>query len=120
VDLSGRWVGKLTQINSPLECPLAMTLTQNGDQVTGTVNIEAPAAAGKAHAEMELRGSVSGQMLQFEETSFRLNVSTKAVQWVLIKGSLTVSEAGNTTILQGSWEPVQPVCRGGQVQLRKQ
>jgi hypothetical protein len=117
VNLSGRWDGKLVQ--NSLEFTLTMTLKQNGNAVTGTARIEWPKTP-KTYAVMDLQGNTDGRSFQFQTTQFKENHSTSSVRWVMIKGGLTASKAGDSLALSGTWEPAQAVGVGGKIELKKQ
>jgi hypothetical protein len=113
VNVSGQWVGTLTQYN--LSFPFSMNLDQNGTTVNGQARIQSP-QNGNFYAVMQVQGTIKGDVLVFEETRFDENHSSQTLQWALNKGSLRATPA----TLTGTWQVTQFPSVGGQIYLQKQ
>lgn len=113
--MTGRWAGKLTQYSSPVSANFVLNLTQKGNTVTGTAEIQNSQVAA-ASAVMHLVGTINDNSFHFDETKI---VNSKGA-WSLIKGDLAVLTVGNSVSLTGTWQSLQGAPVAGQITLQKQ
>lgn len=97
-DVSGNWQGVLFQPGGQLSAyPFALSLEQNGDQISGTSEIRI--VIQNIWAIMALSGSIDGNTLVLQETAV-IN-SSGSVDWCIKEMTLTLGNEGS--LLEGPW-----------------
>ena len=115
---AGRWIGVATVGTSAYD--YQWDLAQNGTDVTGTILIADP--NGPNMALYRMRGTINGDSITFEGTSFIENSNSST--FCMASGSVTLSGAADNIELTGVWGPLAipggcPVGSSGGIQLRK-
>lgn len=109
VDLSGRWVGTLSQEGIDVPLTFEIVLTQSGKDVSGKTSLVGKRGTKAA----EFAGTLDGVSLDFRETKF-LNVMPA---YPLIKGDLKLVTGDDMSMtLVGPW---QALTGRGQIRLEK-
>ncbi len=96
-----------------------MNLTQDGEKITGTVRIQPDQLKG-SYAVTDVQGTFDGVTFVFQQTRLQENVSKPAINWLLMKGKLTLNNTVIPPTLVGPWEATDNPAINGELILRKQ
>lgn len=117
--LTGFWTGYLTQEEGGYRprYRFEMTLEQSGSTVTGI----SFSRIDTIFAEMKVKGTISGNTLQFSETGLSRFSPLKNMSWCLKSGQLQLSQKGKHWVLEGSWhgKSAEGACVPGKIYLVK-
>jgi hypothetical protein len=119
-DLSGKWVGVLTQqeggFRQKYYCELS--IQQKGNKITGTTYVSVE----KIHAEMAFTGEINGKTITFKEHRIIQYTKLEDMAWCLKWGNLSLRKEGKTWLLEGMWDgqSVYGRCIPGKVYLQKE
>jgi hypothetical protein len=120
--LSGKWEGHLVQEDGGLthEYGFRLVLTLTDGKVGGYTEVWLPDSK-ENFSRMNIRGSLRGAMLTFEETEISESEIVPMWEWCLKQGELMMDTSGTEWTLTGSWRgtAITPDCAPGMAELRR-
>ncbi|HEV7668271.1 MAG TPA: hypothetical protein VGS22_07085 [Thermoanaerobaculia bacterium] len=116
-DVSGHWVGRVSQEPSGTQFDFEITLVQNGKHVTGTSRISTLDGA-EYYGVLSLEGDLKGKTLKYKELASLESHALPGTFWCLKRGSLKLSDVEGEAQLEGDWSA--PQCSPGHLRVRRE
>jgi len=111
-NLSGEWIGKLTQNGKPEAFSYQINIVQDGDAIFGTAHSNTP--DGKNAARFNLTGAWDGSKLILQEI---VQTEPAKPRWCLKYAILKLVVSTNSLVLEGDWKA--DGCSPGKLSLTK-
>lgn len=121
IDLSGHWVGDLSQATNNEETKYfnyTMTLSQTGNKITGTTRIE-ELLEPDIYGEITMEGTLQEDRLIFEDIEVT-SENLRSGFWCMKGVEMYVEFFNGSPILNGTWSAPGRGCNNGYVFVEKQ
>lgn len=123
-NVSGLWIGKLTQINGGLvtEYRFRMDIRQVKETLVGTSYVSIPDKP-ELFAEMNFEGKLTQNGISFSEKKVLRQEIIMLWEWCIKEGDLKLDTiGGNIWVLEGPWKggPATLDCPPGRIRLEKE